>query len=332
MSGKVENEEKQETKGQEEEEEDVEEEDVEEVEEGEVASTAVHSYFTDENGDQHGPFPSAEIAAWEYQNYNVRDRMVCRVSDFLEPCITCYSAARNAPVVRHRERLAEVLRGEVMSRPRTPKKGELKPTYHTYKGITVNLTWFIRRHRLRGWTKSRRILPKMLKSASKSVDEKIKEIIRLKALMGRANKAASKLDVADDRYRDYWGWVGTLAGKLRVALAEINYNRDANGNRIFDTTAMYEDGDDGWQKIMRNAIKALKIYHTQRKAAEKEGRGGGRTTRIRKRKTRKKRKSRKRNTERERKTRKRKTRKRKTRKRKTRKRKTRKKRKSRKRR
>jgi hypothetical protein len=302
MSGKVENEEKQETKGQEEE-----EEDVEEVEEGEVASTAVHSYFTDENGDQHGPFPSAEIAACEYQNYNVRDRMVCRMYDFLEPCITCYSAARNAPVVRHRERLAEVLRGE------------LKPTYHTYEGIKVNLTWFIRWHRLRGW-KRKTMDPKMLESASKSVDEKIKEIIGLKASMGRANKAASELDVADDRYRNYWVLVGTLAGKLRVALAEINYNRDANGNRIFDTTAMYEDGDDGWQKIMGNAIKALKIYHTQMKAAEKEGRGGGRTTRIRKRKTRKKRKSRKRNTERERKTRKRKTRKRKTRKRKTRKR------------
>jgi hypothetical protein len=31
-----------------------------------------------------------------------------------------------------------------------PRKGELKPKYHTYEGITVNLTWFIRRHRLLG--------------------------------------------------------------------------------------------------------------------------------------------------------------------------------------
>tara|TARA_B110000208_G_scaffold157630_1_gene191430 strand:- start:958 stop:1287 length:330 start_codon:yes stop_codon:yes gene_type:complete len=64
--------------------------------------------------------------------------------------------------------------------------------------------------------------------------------------------------------------MGTLAGKLRVALAEINYNRDANGNRIFDTTDMYEDGDDGWQKITRNAIKALKIYHTHRGKQQKK--------------------------------------------------------------
>ena len=298
MSEKVEKEEEQETKGQEEEEVVVAEEDVEEVEEGEVASTAVHSYFTDENGDQHGPFPSAEIAAWEYQNCNVRDRMVCSMYDFLEPCITCYSAARNAPVVRHREGL---------------------PKYHTYEGITVNLTWFIRRHLLWG-NKRKNFSPKMLKSARKRVEEKIKEIIRLKALMEMVNKAASKLDVADADYRDSWVRVGKRAGKLRVALAEINYNRDANGNRIFDQmTAMYEDGDGGWRKIMRNAIEALKIYHTQMKAAEKEERGGGRATRIRKRKTRKKRKSRKRKTERERKTRKRKTRKRKTRKRKTRK-------------
>ena len=40
-------------------------------------------YFTDENGDQHGPFPSAGIAVWESQNYNGGP---CRASS---ACITC---------------------------------------------------------------------------------------------------------------------------------------------------------------------------------------------------------------------------------------------------
>jgi hypothetical protein len=52
-------------------------------------------YFTDENGDQHGPFPSAEIAVWESQNYNGGQ---CRMS--YSTCITCYSAARNADANR----------------------------------------------------------------------------------------------------------------------------------------------------------------------------------------------------------------------------------------
>ena len=61
-----------------------------------ACSTAVQlpqgaQYFTDENGDQHGPFPSAEIAVWESQNYNGGQ---CRMS--YSTCITCYSAARNA--------------------------------------------------------------------------------------------------------------------------------------------------------------------------------------------------------------------------------------------
>lgn len=168
------------------------------------------------------------------------------------------------------------------------------PEYYEYKGFKVNLTRFLHGsdHRTSSW---KRLLARI------ELHSAIDKIIKLKKEMLDANRAAKK----DPNDRDKWIQVHRQANALKAALAEISYNLDAYGGRIFDGhNRQYEDGQNGWRTLMWNAREHLKKIHNPNYTMQPTTWLGGRTRRIRKRKIRK------------RKTRKRKTRKRKTRKKK----------------